>query len=346
MASSKKSLRWLSHYTSFLSFAVVVLIFVGALVKSHEAGLTVPDWPTTYGQNMFLYPYELWIGGIFFEHGHRLLASAIGLFTVILSFWLWISPISPTLRIAGILAVVTVLVQGLLGGLTVIYLLPDAISIAHGMLAQTFLLLILFIRFHLRTELAENQSQPISTQETLTAPMFWLAVGALGLLYLQLFLGAATRHAEAGLAIPDFPLMGGQLIPQFDASMFAFINEWRQARYLPQVSSWQVLLHLLHRLGALVVGCYFAFFALRLIPLAGPKSNLQKSTLFVLALLLTQIALGIATVLSERGPWLTSLHVVCGAALLGATFVLTLYIGSATGHIVTETERRRGAALA
>jgi heme a synthase len=280
MAGSKKSLRWLNHYTSFLSFTVLVLIFVGALVKSHEAGLTVPDWPTTYGQNMFLYPYELWIGGIFFEHGHRLLASAIGLFTVILSFWLWISPVSSTLRFAGILAVVTVLVQGLLGGLTVIYLLPDAISIAHGMLAQTFLLLILFIRFHLRAELYKTHSASIPHRGTLTTDMFWLGVGALGLLYLQLFLGAATRHAEAGLAIPDFPLMGGQIIPQFDVPMFAVINEWRQARYLPPVSSWQVLLHLLHRLGALVVGCYFAFFAFRLIPLAGPESHLRKTALF------------------------------------------------------------------
>lgn len=346
MVSSKKSLRWLTHYTGFLSFSVLVLIFVGALVKSHEAGLTVPDWPTTYGQNMFLYPYELWIGGIFFEHGHRLLASAIGLFTVILSFWLWISPVSSTLRFAGILAVVTVLIQGLLGGLTVIYLLPDAISIAHGMLAQTFLLLILFIRFHLRSEPTESHSAVNPHRNGLTSTVFWLAVGGLGLLYLQLFLGAATRHAEAGLAIPDFPLMGGQIIPQFDASMFAFINEWRQARYLPSVSSWQVLVHLLHRLGALVVGCYFAFLALRLIRLTAPESPLRRSALFVIALVLTQIVLGIVTVLSERGPWLTSFHVVCGAALLGATFILALSIGSETGHIISTAEKQKGAALA
>jgi heme a synthase len=324
-------LSWLERYTGFVLVSVLLLIFMGALVKSHEAGLTVPDWPTTYGQNMFLYPYDMWIGGIFFEHGHRLLASAIGVFTVVLTTWLFFAPVSKALKTAGLLALTTVIIQGVLGGLTVLYLLPDSISIAHGVLAQTFLLLIVFIGFKLehRSFISFNTR----AYEQTAQKIFWYLSAGVGLLYLQLLLGAMTRHAEAGLAIPDFPLMGGQMIPLFDDKMFATINEWRQARYLPEVSLWQVAIHLAHRIGAIVVGIYFAVLVSLLLRTQARSTSLFRGGLFLAALVILQLTLGVITVWSERAPWLTSMHVVCGAALLAETFALTLRAGVEGGCI-------------
>src|SRR4051794_884421 len=78
------------HYFAVLSAAAVLpLIFIGGLVTSHDAALAVPDWPTSYGYNMFFFPWEKWVGGIFFEHSHRLVGSLVGFLTLILTFWLY-----------------------------------------------------------------------------------------------------------------------------------------------------------------------------------------------------------------------------------------------------------------
>ena len=111
---------------------------MGGLVKSHESGLSVPDWPNTYGEFMFSFPYSKWVGGIFYEHLHRLFASFVGFLILILSFWVWKVESRIWLKKLGFAALFTVVLQGLLGGLTVIFLLPTLISMAHGILAQTF----------------------------------------------------------------------------------------------------------------------------------------------------------------------------------------------------------------
>jgi heme A synthase len=123
--------RLLKTLSFILVGGVIFLIFVGGLVKSHEAGLSVPDWPTTYGENMFLFPYEKWIGGIYYEHGHRLLASVVGFITVCLAVATLFRERRWLPRLLSIVAVLTVILQGVLGGLTVWYQLPPAISIAH-----------------------------------------------------------------------------------------------------------------------------------------------------------------------------------------------------------------------
>src|SRR5215475_13377550 len=79
----------LHRFALFTACCTAFLIFVGGLVTSTESGLSVPDWPTTYGWNMFTFPYSKWVGGIFFEHGHRLLASFVGCLTVVLTVWMW-----------------------------------------------------------------------------------------------------------------------------------------------------------------------------------------------------------------------------------------------------------------
>src|SRR5262245_17221784 len=108
------------------------------MVTSTNAGLSVPDWPTTYGYSMFTFPLKGMVGGIFYEHGHRLIATTVGMLTIGLVVFLWRVELRQWVRRLGWVALAAVITQGLLGGLTVIFLLPDPISISHAGLAQIF----------------------------------------------------------------------------------------------------------------------------------------------------------------------------------------------------------------
>src|SRR4026208_215177 len=81
----------LHRFAQFLAACTVVLILAGSLATSHDAGLSVPDWPTSYGWNMFTFPPSMWVANIFYEHGHRLIASMVGFLTIIMAVWLWLS---------------------------------------------------------------------------------------------------------------------------------------------------------------------------------------------------------------------------------------------------------------
>ena len=135
---------WLDRFAWFTAAATFLLLGLGGLVTSHEAGMSVPDWPTTYGYNMFLFPLHLWEGNILYEHTHRLLASLVGLLTSILAVWLWLREPRSWLRWLGAAAFFAILLQGLLGGLRVT-LLKDEIGIFHAVLAQSFFVLVTLI---------------------------------------------------------------------------------------------------------------------------------------------------------------------------------------------------------
>src|SRR5579863_4091622 len=103
----------LRRYSKFLCALTLLLILLGALVKSTESGLSVPDWPTTYGKFMFAYPLNKMVGGIKYEHTHRMLASIIGLLTLVLTIWMLSLKTLPVwVRRLGIAAFVTVVAQG------------------------------------------------------------------------------------------------------------------------------------------------------------------------------------------------------------------------------------------
>ena len=110
------------------------------MVTSTGSGLSVPDWPTTYGSNMFTFPLSKWVGGIRYEHSHRLIASAVGFLTIILAGWTWRVEPRRWVRWLAVACLGAVVLQGLLGGLTVLLRLPPAVSIGHAGLAQIFLL--------------------------------------------------------------------------------------------------------------------------------------------------------------------------------------------------------------
>src|SRR6266496_2723619 len=136
--------KWLNRFAWFICVAALLLICSGGMVTSKNVGLAVPDWPTTFGYNMFLFPVSKWVGGILFEHTHRLIASVVGFLTIILAIWLWRSESRGWVRNLGLIALAGVILQGILGGLRVT-MLKDEIGIFHACVAQAFLALLVVI---------------------------------------------------------------------------------------------------------------------------------------------------------------------------------------------------------
>jgi len=302
----------LLHLFALLTAAsTAVLIFAGGLVTSTGSGLSVPDWPNSYGWMMFTFPIENWVGGIFYEHTHRLIASTVGFLILVLAFWLWRAEPRRWVRRLGFIALGAVITQGMLGGITVLWYLPDPISIAHASLAQ--------IVFCLTTTIAlatspgwrtgyvgrrfsaagAAQAEPNDLRTLQRVAKFTLAV-----VYLQIVIGATMRHTDAGLAIPDFPWMFGHLIP----------DHWDP----------KIAIHFAHRVGALSVvlmllattGHVFAHHRRRL--------ELLRPSILLLVLVSVQVTLGALTVLSRKEYVINSFHVVTGGCVLITTLILTL----------------------
>src|SRR5262249_41351886 len=122
----------LHRFSQCLVGCTILLILAGSLVTSHGAGLSVPDWPTSYGGSMWTFPPSMWVANVLFEHGHRLVASGVGVLTIVLAAWLWAVDTPRWLRWLGVGALCAVIAQGLLGGLTVLFFLPPAVSTAHA----------------------------------------------------------------------------------------------------------------------------------------------------------------------------------------------------------------------
>ena len=133
--------RWLHRFVVLTALATLLLIWVGGLVTSHGVGMAVPDWPTTYGYNMFFFPISQWVGGIFYEHTHRLVASGIGFLTIVLALWTWRKEERRWVRMLAWAALGAVVLQGILGGLRVTQM-KDEIGIVHAALAQLFFVLL------------------------------------------------------------------------------------------------------------------------------------------------------------------------------------------------------------
>lgn len=302
--------RWLNRFAWLLAGLTLFLICSGGMVTSKGVGLAVPDWPTTFGYNMFLFPVSQWVGGIFFEHTHRLIASLIGLLTIVLAVWLWRAESRKWLRMLGLVALGAVVLQGVLGGLRVT-MLKDEIGIFHACLAQAFFGLLVFIAVATSRPWTQASHQPLRSNTV------WLPVIAVSLIYLQLGLGATMRHQHRDLAILDFPTAYGQFIPDVNAERLAEINQWREARALSEVTSAQIWLQMAHRFGALLIsaGVVGYWFALRRPTLGAPKKLLTLSTLWVF-LLAGQITLGGWTIWSNKAADVATMHVAVGATML------------------------------
>ena len=286
----------LHRYALLVAVATALLLFVGGLVTSTGSALAVPTWPLDFGR---LFPRMT--GGVLFEMGHRLVAGTVALLTIGLAVWLWLAEPRRWVRLVGVTAAVTIVLQAVLGGITVLLGLPVAVAISHAGLAQ--------IMFCLNVTLALATSRswieaPAPAPDAGSPPLRTLSALTVVVVYVQILVGALVRHTGAGLAIPDFPL--------------AFGRVW------PVVMSPLVAYQLAHRIGAVVVTAmvlWTAGAALRRYPrtpvLLGP-ATLQ------LLLLSFQLFLGATIIWTRRAVIPTTTHVLSGALLLATSLVLAL----------------------
>jgi heme a synthase len=317
-----KNNPWLTRMALFTAFATWCLIGIGGVVTSKGVGMAVPDWPTTYGYNMFLFPFDKWIGGIFWEHSHRLVASGVGFLTTILAVWLWLNEERAWLRWLGVIAWFTVVIQGVLGGLRVVAL-KDEIGIFHAGLAQAFFCLMLAIALFLsrtwqKLSLHTFNASPSSMQRIKP----WI-LGTTILIFAQLMLGATMRHQHAGLAVPDFPLAYGKFYPATDADSLIRYNQVRGDH--KEITAAHIHVHMAHRFTAylilaLVSACYLK--ARR--EQAGPQ--LKRLTSAWLGLILLQAILGVVTVLKNKPADIATAHVVVGAASLALGVLMSMIL--------------------
>ena len=281
---------WLGLYARALVPAVLFLLAAGAMVTSTGSGLAVPDWPLSFGKLM-----PPMTGGVFYEHGHRMVATAIGLLTIILAAWT--SRVEPRAWVRRLTwgALGLVIVQGLVGGATVLLRLPVWTSALHACLAQGFFLLIVFLAL-VHAPAWNAQKSHLDPASSLPR----LALATTVAVYAQLVAGAVMRHMNAGLAIPDFPTVFGGMFPP----------AW----------SPEIAIHFAHRAGALFVSLLVLATAVS----ANRGGDLRRLAAIMVLLVLVQVILGAAIVWTGRHPVVASMHVVVGAMLLAASMVLTV----------------------
>lgn len=284
--------RWRHRWAAATSAATLALIFVGGLVTSTGSGLAVPDWPLSYG--MLMPPM---VGGVFYEHGHRMAAALVGLLTLALAVWTARAEPRPGVRRLAWAALAAVVLQGVLGGITVIFLLPTAVSVLHACLAQAFFCAVIAVAFVTSREWLEAEHAAEDASGLRAAALL-----ATGVVFAQLLLGALVRHTGAGLAIPDFPLAFGRLVPPLDSAAVA--------------------VHFAHRLGALAV--LAAAFHLWRRARRSRDPRFSRPAALVLAMVAAQIGLGAAAVVTAKAVIPTTAHVATGAALLGACWFIAL----------------------
>jgi len=297
---------------------------------------------------MFALPFKFWKGGAFFEHTHRLLASGVGLLTTVLAVWLWRKESRRWLRWLGVATFVGVVLQGVLGGLRVVWF-KDEIGIFHAALAQMFFVLVSAIALFTSRWWAERRAPSRleadfqRAEAVLGAPLRRLFLFTTVLIFLQLILGATMRHQHAGLAIPDFPLAHGKLWPDTSAAAVAGYNAARfELSGENPITAFQIWLQLAHRFGATVILGAVAACAWRARSFGTPRTvsarhengwqraeavlgvPLRRLTLFWLGLVLVQAGLGAWTIWSNKAADVATTHVVVGALSLVTGALLTI----------------------
>jgi cytochrome c oxidase assembly protein subunit 15 len=246
------------------------------------------------------------VGGIFYEHSHRLIASGVGALIVVLAVWLWKAEPRAWVRRLGYVALAAVITQGILGGITVLWFLPDAVSIAHAGLAQLVFCLTVSIALFTspgwKRACAHRHDSGGSFLDD--AMLRGVAAVTTATVYIQILVGATMRHTGAGLAIPDFP--------------------WAFGRLIPPVWNGPVAIHFAHRVGAVVVTALVIATVGHVLYHHRSRRELLRPSWLLVLLVAVQITLGALTVLTGKHYVINSLHVVTGAMVLGTSLVLTL----------------------
>jgi heme a synthase len=319
---SKRLLHW---YAVFVAVSVLVLICSGGLVTSHGAGMAVPDWPNSFGYNMFLFPVSRWIGGVLFEHTHRLIASGVGLLTIALCVMTLLVENRTWVKWLGCVAVAAVIVQGVLGGLRVTEH-NAVLGLFHGCLAQGFFCLTAAIA--LVTSGSWHRIEAASDQLRTRRLRFWTVV-VTAMVFVQLVLGASMRHSHTGLSIPDFPTAYGRFFPPTDSASVARINEARAiTRPGAPITSGLILLQYVHRVWAVVIMAGIAAVGITILRTQQIAAPLRLGAIFWMTLVLVQFALGAWTIWSNKAADIATSHVFVGALTLMNGVVLSIILSA------------------
>lgn len=283
--------RGLNRFAILVACATFFLIIAGALVTSHDAGLATPDWPLSNGQ-----VFPKMVGNLFWEHGHRMVATTVGMLTIVLMIYILRKEDRDWVRKLGVFALLAVIAQGLLGGLTVKLMLPLAVSTAHATLAQLFFCTTVSLAVF--TSRSWIEARPLE-EEKGSLPQRYLCTAALVAIFIQLVIGATLRHSAT----------------------------WDQ--HLPTE------LILTHIFGALIVTYTLGRASITTLRRYKDEKFLTRPAAVALTLLVVQLFLGMAAYMTRlasptdpqpRNPMvaITVAHVACGALVFVSTIVLTL----------------------
>lgn len=304
--------RGLHYFTLVLASVTFVLLIAGALVTSHDAGLSVPDWPLSHGQWM-----PEMSGGVFYEHGHRMIAASVGFLTIILNVWLWKAERRLWVRGLGLVALGSVITQGILGGLTVLFYLPPPISVLHASMAPLFFSMILTLTvvtsrgWEQFTRSLREGFQAIS--EGSGSELRW-AIASSVAVYFQYVLGAAVRHSGTVNGTKGAVLVTSALVS--------------------------------HIVGAVVLVGVVLFASVMIIRRV-QEPGVARLAYMKLSLLFVQLFLGFGAYLVRIDPanqvqptlgriWVTTSHLAVGALLLATSLILALRLAQQSAL------RRRG----
>ena len=276
--------------------ATFCLIFAGGLVTSTGSALAVPDWPLAFGK---LIP--AWQGGIRFEFAHRVVAGVVIFLT--LGLMIWVLRVEPRrwVRNTALAAFGLIVAQAVLGGITVLFELPLAIAVTHAATAQAFFCVMVAIAIFTNPRWERTAPAHESPARPQLAALAAITTAAI---YAQILVGALMRHLGAGLAIPDFPLAFGQLVPPY----------WNEF----------IVVNFAHRIGALAVSAMIILRVARVLRSRREFRELRRPALALILLLVLQVALGALTIWSQRAVLPTTTHVAVGAAVLATSLTLTI----------------------
>jgi heme a synthase len=286
----------LHRFAMLLASATFVLIFVGGLVKSTGSELSVPDWPLAYGK---LIPSLQ--GGVLFEYSHRVVAGVVSILTLALMVWAIRREPRYWVRVLATVAFALVIAQAVLGGITVLFLIPLPIAMAHTATANAFFCLVVALAIFTSPWFLEVTPRKESPARV---PLTKLAAITTGIVFVQILIGALMRHLGAGLAIPDFPTSFGQAVPPV----------WNEF----------IAINFIHRCGAVIVTCFVVWTVVRVLSSHREEARLRRPALALILLLTLQICLGAITIWTRRAVFPTTAHVAIGAAVLVTSLTITI----------------------
>jgi Uncharacterized protein required for cytochrome oxidase assembly len=306
-ATYQAGLAWFAAVAASWVFLVVTM---GAFTTSIGAGMAFPDWPLSNGS---INP-EGWLRDIymFAEHSHRLFGMGMGILAIVTAVWLQRREPRSWVRRLGWTALAIVVVQGVIGGKRVLLnsiavpgfemSLGQMLTIPHGILAQVYVCILFAIAASL------SRGWLAGAERAVPAGLRRAAAVLVVLVLAQLVIAAVMRHNMAGLAIPTFP------------------HSTPEGGWLPASSDFRVVIHFVHRLMALVLTGAIVALAVAVFRQAAASAGLRRLAFALVLLLVVQVSLGAATVLSYRDPYFTTGHVIIGALLFAVSFLLAFWM--------------------